>query len=130
MSSAKMVENRMPHDSAIYPLLGLFNLGGGEIILLIALPLILLYAERLPDIARGLGTGVSEFWKATRNTDEEAEDAGRSLGGIYGKPAAQVLTPDNQIAELYDPEALREKPLKGSPGLRPWFRRAWKWLYS
>ena len=35
-----------------------------------------------------------------------ASDAGRSVGGIYGKAAAQALTPDNQVAELYDPAVL------------------------
>ena len=28
---------------------------------------------------------------------------GKSLGEIHGKAAADALTPDNQIAELYDP---------------------------
>ena len=40
---------------------------------------------------------------------EEAGEAGRSLGGIYGKPAAQALTPDNQVAELYEPGVLEEE---------------------
>src|SRR6201981_2222939 len=88
-------------------MLGLFNLGGGEIILILAAVLILFGAKKLPELARGLGEGISQFRKETRDAlnaaDEEASDAGRSLGGIYGKPAAQALTVDNQVAELYDP---------------------------
>ena len=85
----------------------LFSLGGGEVILVLALILILLGAKRLPDIARGLGEGFSEFRKHAgglpKELDQEAHGAGESLGGIYGKPAAEALTPDNRTAELYDP---------------------------
>ena len=86
-------------------MLAVFNLGGGEIILILAPVLILFGANRLPPLARGLGRGIFEFREATRNVaaalDHEASDAGRSVGGIYGKPAAQALTPDNQVAEVY-----------------------------
>jgi sec-independent protein translocase protein TatA len=89
----------------------LFSLGGGEVILVLALILILLGAKKLPDIARGLGEGFSEFRKhvggVSKELDQEAHDAGESLGGIYGKPAAQALTPDNQTAEIYDPAVFR-----------------------
>jgi len=88
-------------------MLALFNLGGGEIILVLAVVLILFGAKKLPELARGLGGGISQFRNATRDVvnavDDEASDAGRSVGGIYGKPAAQALTPDNQVAEFYDP---------------------------
>ena len=47
-------------------MLGLFNLGGGEIILILALVLILFGAKKLPELAKGLGTGIKEFKKATR----------------------------------------------------------------
>ena len=65
-------------------ILALFNLGVGEIILVLALPLILFGAKRFCD-------------------------PGESVGGIYGKRAAEALTIDNQVAELYDPEALRDQ---------------------
>jgi len=66
-------------------ILALFNLGGGEIILVLALPLILFGAKRFCDPWDGLGRGI---------------------GRTYGKRAAEALTIDNQVAELYDPEAL------------------------
>src|SRR5438270_10671917 len=85
--------------------------GGWEILLILALILMLFAAKRLPDIGRGLGGGFWQFRKSTRrlskDLDQEARDAGESLGGIYGKPAAQALTPDNQTAELYDPAVLQ-----------------------
>lgn len=50
---------------------GIFNLGGGEIILILALVLILFGAKKLPELAKGLGTGIKEFKKATREVTDE-----------------------------------------------------------
>src|SRR5882762_3110158 len=87
-------------------ILALFNLGGGEIILVLALPLILFGVKRFRDLCDGLGRGIDEFRSAT---DKVAGEAGESVGGIYGKRAAEALTIDNQVAELYDPEAFRDQ---------------------
>jgi sec-independent protein translocase protein TatA len=91
-------------DAAV--MLGSFSLGGGEIILFLTLVLILFGAKKLPELAKGLGEGISRFRDAL---DDTANDAGRSVGGIYGKRAAQAITPDNQVAELYRPKALEPK---------------------
>jgi len=122
-------------------ILAFFNLGGGEIILILALVLILFGAKTFPDLRRGLGQGLFQFRKSSREIadamDDEASKAGRSLGGIYGKPAAQALTPDNQVAELYDPALLQDErePRKSRSGvtgplsqLRRWVRRLRKRL--
>jgi sec-independent protein translocase protein TatA len=53
----------------------LFNLGGGEIILILALVLILFGAKKLPELAKGLGTGIKEFKKATRDVTDEIHSA-------------------------------------------------------
>ena len=53
------------------PLLAVFNLGGAEIILILALVLILFGAKKLPELAKGLGQGIKEFKKATTGTSEE-----------------------------------------------------------
>ena len=102
-------------------------LGGWEVALILALLLILLGAKRLPEIMRGMGSGMSEFRK---ELDRQAHDAGKSAGGIFGKPAAEALTPDNQTAELYDPAVFRGPGRK--PTLRRWLRYLWrgilKWL--
>jgi len=95
-------------------------LGGWEVVLILALLLILLLAKKLPDIMRGMGTGIFEFRKAL---DQRAQDAGRSVGGIFGKPAAEALTPDNQTAELYDPAVFRREG-KRRP-VRNLLRRLW-----
>jgi sec-independent protein translocase protein TatA len=52
-------------------MLAIFNLGGGEIILILAVVLILFGAKKLPELAKGLGQGIKEFKKATVNASEE-----------------------------------------------------------
>lgn len=83
---------------ALFAMFALCGLGGGEVILILALILILFGAKQLPGL--------------TRRFDRGARDAGRSLGGIYGKPAAQALTPNNEAAELYDPAVFHRCPRK------------------
>ena len=57
--------------ATVNPILALFNLGGGEIILILALILILFGARKLPELAKGLGQGIKEFKKATREVTDE-----------------------------------------------------------
>jgi sec-independent protein translocase protein TatA len=56
-------------------MLGLFNLGGGEIILILALILVLFGAKKLPELAKGLGQGIKEFKKATKEVTDEVTHA-------------------------------------------------------
>lgn len=94
-------------------------LNGWDVVVLLGVVLIIFGAQKLPSLGRGFGQGLRAF---RQGLDEEARDAGESLGGIYGKGAAQALTPDNQVAELYDPAALQ-------PRSRP-PTRAKRWLNS
>lgn len=50
-------------------------LGGWEIVLILAVVLILFGAKKLPELAKGLGTGIKEFKKATREVSEEINHA-------------------------------------------------------
>ena len=65
------------------PILGIFNLGGWEIILILATVLILFGAKKLPELAKGLGQGIKEFKKATDNIPAEARQA---VGGRATSP--------------------------------------------
>jgi TatA/E family protein of Tat protein translocase len=114
-------------------------IGGWEIALIVAVILILFGARKLPELIRGLGEGFSEFLRhscfVAKELDQAAHDAGESLGGIYGKPAAEALTPDNQTAEFYDP-AVPHKPDRTSRGPKRmrfrgwgrWWRRIWDFV--
>ena len=42
-------------------------IGGWEIVLILAVVLLLFGAKKLPELAKGLGQGIKEFKKATRN---------------------------------------------------------------
>jgi sec-independent protein translocase protein TatA len=50
-------------------------LGGWEIVLILAVVLILFGAKKLPELAKGLGTGIKEFKKATRDVTDEIHTA-------------------------------------------------------
>lgn len=50
-------------------------LNGYEIVLALAVVLILFGAKKLPELARGMGQGIKEFKKATRDVHEEIETA-------------------------------------------------------
>jgi sec-independent protein translocase protein TatA len=50
-------------------------LGGWEIVLILAVVLILFGAKKLPELAKGLGSGIKEFKKATREVTEELQSA-------------------------------------------------------
>src|ERR1051326_9504413 len=94
---------------------------------LLALVLILFGSKKLPDLIKGAGRGLLEFRKAV---DDESAEAGRSLGGIYGKTAAQALTVDNQVAELYDPAVFQKEsqPHKRRGVLMRLFSKIWQQL--
>jgi sec-independent protein translocase protein TatA len=54
---------------------GLFDLGGGQILLILVLILIFFGARRIPELAKGLGQGIKEFKKATREVTDEIQNA-------------------------------------------------------
>jgi sec-independent protein translocase protein TatA len=89
---------------------GLFNLGGGEIILILALILILFGARKLPELAKGLGQGIKEFKKATKEVTDEVQSAMDEPS-----PAPQKrLTPSNPQPEQ-QPETVAHSSSSPSP---------------
>ena len=51
----------------------MFGLGTGEIILILLIILIFFGAKKIPELAQGLGKGLREFRKATRDIQDEVE---------------------------------------------------------
>jgi len=86
----------------------LFNLGGGEIILILALVLILFGAKKLPELAKGLGQGIKEFKKATREVTDEIQTSMEET-----PPAPQKRLPANP------PQAQSEQPQPTVPQSPP-----------
>src|SRR5512142_2758333 len=98
-------------SSSMNVLFGIFNLGGGEIILILALVLILFGAKKLPELAKGLGSGIKEFRKATREVTDEIS---HSMDDSYStlpppkrqvEPNVQKTVPQTTTAEAPEPKA-------------------------
>lgn len=94
-------------------------LGGWEIILILAVVLILFGAKRLPELAKGLGTGIKEFKKATREVTEEVYNAMDET-----PPAPKRLPqslPANTQAQQVTPAEAPQAPAvaPSSPGTKP-----------
>src|SRR5215831_4559742 len=93
-------------------MLGLFNLGGGEIILILAIILILFGAKKLPELAKGLGQGIKEFKKATHNASEGL------LGAIAESPTTLPRPLAPRTAASVDPERIVPNTPAGSVALK------------
>lgn len=64
-----------------------FGLGMWEVIVILLVVLILFGAKKLPELAKGLGSGIKEFKKATRDVQEDLQRA------IEDEPASPRRTP-------------------------------------
>jgi len=53
--------------------LAVLGIGGWEMVLILAVVLVLFGAKRLPELAKGLGQGIKEFKKATRDVTDEIQ---------------------------------------------------------
>ena len=51
------------------------NLGAGEIILIVLVILLLFGAKKIPELARGIGKGMSEFKKGLKDVEDEIKSA-------------------------------------------------------
>jgi sec-independent protein translocase protein TatA len=67
-------------------------LGGWEIVLILAVVLILFGAKKLPELAKGLGQGIKEFKKASREVTDEIQ-------GAMDDNAYSTLPPKDQKIE-------------------------------
>ncbi len=75
--------------------------GSWELVLILSAVLLFFGSGKLPPAMRRALTILGD------ESDQISFDAGRSVGGIYGKPAAEALTHDNHTAELYKPAAIQ-----------------------
>ena len=57
------------------------SLGPWEITLIILGIIILFGGKKLPELARGLGLGLKEFKKATREIKDEVQNASKDVNG-------------------------------------------------
>lgn len=82
-------------------------LGGWEIILILAVVLILFGAKKLPELAKGLGTGIKEFKKATKEVTDEIQNAGNETQSTALKsPPANTASQSDAPAKLPETKVL------------------------
>jgi sec-independent protein translocase protein TatA len=54
------------------------NLGAGEIILIVLVILLLFGAKKIPELARGIGKGMSEFKKGLKDVEDEIKNTDKT----------------------------------------------------
>lgn len=52
-----------------------FNLGGGEIFIILLIVLLLFGSKKIPELARGVGKGIRYFKDATNEVQSEIKDS-------------------------------------------------------
>jgi len=83
-----------------------WGLGATEIIVICGAVLILFGAKKIPEFMKGLGTGVKEFKKATREVTEEIQNAGEDKPAAQNKIAANGQTqPAKTVSQSNPPKA-------------------------
>jgi sec-independent protein translocase protein TatA len=68
-------------------LLGVFDLGMGQVIIILLVILLFFGSKKLPDLAKGLGQGIKEFKKATRDIQDEVSRAANAPDEPVSRPA-------------------------------------------
>jgi sec-independent protein translocase protein TatA len=84
------------------PLLFLGDIGGSELILIMVVILIFFGANKIPELARGLGKGIREFKDASSEIRNEFENAGQQRPNQYANQYPPQQQPPYQ-QQPYDP---------------------------
>jgi len=80
-------------------------IGGWEVVVILAVVLILFGAKKVPELAKGLGQGIREFKKATREVTDEIQNAAedtaaqqprRQIASNSGQPRPEPTVPQSQ----------------------------------
>ena len=70
-----------------------------QVVLILAIVLIMFGAKKIPELAKGLGKGINEFKKATREVTDEIQNADTATTVT----PAQKLPPTNITAQSQQP---------------------------
>jgi sec-independent protein translocase protein TatA len=78
-----------------------WGIGGTELILILVVVLVLFGAKKIPELAKGLGTGIKEFKKATREVTDEIQNAADDKQQPQNK--AVTATPSQTVSQSSNP---------------------------
>lgn len=93
---------------------GLGSVGPMELLILLTIILLLFGAKRIPELAKGLGTGIREFRKGTSGQDEkdelnEKEKEGALTGGAGGEDKDSARMHEETVHEGRDGDRAEER---------------------
>lgn len=83
-------------------------IGGWELVLILAVVLVLFGAKKLPELAKGLGQGIKEFKKATRDVSDELQSA-----------MEDAPPPSHRYNNYVEPPQPSSTSSANTPGLEP-----------
>ena len=78
-----------------------WGFSGTELILILVVVLVLFGAKKIPELAKGLGTGIKEFKKATREVTDEIQNAADDKPQPQNK--AVTATPTQTVSQSSNP---------------------------
>ena len=90
-------------------------IGGWEIVLILAVVLILFGAKKLPELAKGLGQGIKEFKKATREVTDELNTA---MDETPPSPPRRLPPATTAEAEAHQSAAVSQPAPSPAPGTK------------
>jgi sec-independent protein translocase protein TatA len=97
----------------------MFGLGAPEIVIVLLLALVLFGAQRLPELGKGLGQGIREFKKSTRELREDLDL------GLNDEPARAVNGPATrqvkrmEVKDALAPETMHSEPMRSEQFAEP-----------
>ena len=82
--------------------MGFGSFGGTELIIALVIILLLFGAKRIPELARGLGSGVREFRRGTRGegeVDEKSDQEKKDEELLAGEDKSETRSEDTSTAD-------------------------------
>lgn len=81
----------------------LFDISGGEILVVILFVLIFFGSKNIPELMRGLGRGIREFKHATQSIQREIQESADKAKGQFSLPLdQQVHEVETEIRKIED----------------------------
>jgi sec-independent protein translocase protein TatA len=93
-----------------HPVLLFLNLGGSEIGVIMLFVLLFFGADKMPELARGLGKGVRQFKDAMNGLEEEVKKAATSVD----KEVQKTLN-EAEVTEPTKPNSSEASPITNAP---------------
>ncbi len=87
------------------PVLGVFGLGGAELLIIGGIVVLLFGAKKLPELAKGLGKSVNEFKKASAESakEKEEEPSAEELKAQLASAKAELAAKNAKTGETAKP---------------------------